>query len=72
MFGRYRRLVPREHRDLIRRHRLPKPNWFVGSAEGRRLGDVRMDVAMLREIARVKAEIDARVSGEPGQVKESE
>lgn len=31
--SRYRRKVPKWARDLIRRHRLARPNWYVGSAE---------------------------------------
>lgn len=31
--SRYRRKVPKWARDLIRSHRLGRPNWYVGSAE---------------------------------------
>lgn len=55
MFGRYRRLVPRAHRDLIKAHGLPKPNWFVGSAEG-----IRINTDVQRAIDEVKAELDKR------------
>jgi hypothetical protein len=59
MFGRYRRLVPRRHRELIREHGLPKPNWFVGSAEQ----PFYYDDDLRAEIERVKREIVARRDG---------
>jgi hypothetical protein len=69
VFGRFRRLVPEAHRDLIATHRLPKPNWFVGSAESahiseRELRRLRRDPAIRAEIDRVKAAIDRRADGE--------
>lgn len=56
MFGRYRRLVPWWHRRLIAAYGLPKPNWFVGSAEA----PVFMDEQMEREIAELKAALQRR------------
>jgi hypothetical protein len=55
MFGRYRRLVPWAQRDLIKRHGLPKPNWYVGSAE-----TVHMDREMRRAIDALKAQLAER------------
>jgi hypothetical protein len=33
MFGRYNKVVPPHQKSLIRRHGLPRPNWYVGAAE---------------------------------------
>lgn len=56
---RYRRSVPRHHRRLIAVHRLPKPNWFVGSAEQ---ASVPRDPALVREIENAKQRLrDYRV-----------
>lgn len=53
MFGRYRRKVPADRREFIKRHRLPKPDWYVGSAES-----VHIDPALQAEIDELKARID--------------
>jgi hypothetical protein len=57
MFGRYRRLVPWAHRDLIKRHGLPKPNWYIGSAES-----VRVDRETQRAITALKEELRKRAA----------
>lgn len=60
MFFRYRRLVPKEHRDLVRRQRLSRPNWYVGSAEGRAFrADVRITPDMQRQIDEIAANMAA-------------
>jgi hypothetical protein len=57
MFSRYKRLVPRAHRDLIASQGLAKPNWFVGAAE--QPLDPR-DSALEQQIAAVEKRIDER------------
>jgi hypothetical protein len=55
--SRYRRLVPRRQRRLIRLFDLGKPNWYVGSAESG--GDTDYDFA---NDPSVRAEVDALVA----------
>ena len=57
---RYRRLVPKEQRDLIKVHGLSRPNWFVGSAERPSV----VDAGLRAEIDAVKADIDQRAGRE--------
>ena len=52
--SRYNRLVPAVHREMIRRHHHPKPNWFVGAAEQ---PAVPMDPELRREIDELKSEL---------------
>ena len=63
MSGRYERLVPKHYRLLIKRHRLPRPNWFVGAAER---APVVRDEELQAEIDKVKTRVRALVGAGAG------
>lgn len=60
--SRYRRLVPAPMRALIKAHRLPRPNWYIGSGESGSFDPSRVRVTpeMRREIDDLTARIAAR------------
>jgi hypothetical protein len=54
MFGRFNRLVPPHHREMLRRLRLSKPNWYVGAAEH---APVAYDPELAKDIEDLKTEL---------------
>lgn len=71
--SRYRRFVPSGVRRLIETQGLPRPDWYVGSAEGGRgydSDDPPISPAMQRQIDDLMERLDARRRAAPLNQKE--